>query len=44
VGLVFRTIGQELQQPFDYAPGRNVEEPLPLITFREDEWLEAGEE
>ena len=44
VGLVFRAIGQEVQQAFDYVPGRSVEEPLPLVTFREDEWMEEGED
>jgi formate dehydrogenase subunit beta len=44
VGVVFRAIGQETQAVFDYAPGRDVEEPLPLVTFREDEWMEIGEE
>jgi formate dehydrogenase subunit beta len=44
VGRVFRAIGKQVQQVFDYEPGRNVEEPLPLITFREDEWEEIGEE
>jgi formate dehydrogenase subunit beta len=44
VGQVFRAIGQELQKTFDYVPGRSVEEPLPLVTFREDEWMEVGEE
>jgi formate dehydrogenase subunit beta len=44
VGRVFRAIGQEVQQVFDYEPGRNVEEPLPLVTFREDEWTGVGEE
>ncbi len=44
VGRVFRTIGQQVQAVFDYVPGGNVEEPLPLITFREDEWMEVGEE
>ena len=43
VGMVFRAIGQRLQQTFDYAPGRNVDEPLPLITFKADEWSEVGE-
>ena len=43
VGLVFRTIGQKVQQAFDYTPGRDVEEPLPLVTFREDEWAQIGE-
>ena len=44
VGLVFRAIGQEVQEAFNYVPGRSVEDPLPMITFREDEWMEVGEE
>jgi formate dehydrogenase subunit beta len=44
VGRVFRAIGQQVQQAFEYEPGRSVEDPLPLITFREDEWLDVGEE
>ena len=44
VGLVFRAVGRSLQELFDYLPGRDVEEPLPLITFREDEWTDVGEE
>ena len=43
VGLVFRAVGDRLQQVFDYIPGRDVEEPLPLITFKADEWTEVGE-
>jgi formate dehydrogenase subunit beta len=44
VGQVFRAVGQQVQEVFDYVPGRSVEEPLPLVTFREDEWMEVGEE
>ena len=44
VGRVFRAIGQEVQEVFDYEPGRDIDEPLPLVTFREDEWVEIGEE
>ena len=44
VGRVFRTIGQQVQAAFDYEPGRSVDAPLPLITFRENEWTEVGEE
>jgi formate dehydrogenase subunit beta len=44
VGQVFRAIGQTTQEVFEYDPGRSVEEPLPLITFEEDEWSEVGEE
>ena len=43
VGLVFRAVGQRLQSTFEYAPGRNFEEPLPLVTFKADEWTEVGE-
>jgi formate dehydrogenase subunit beta len=44
VGQVFRAVGQQVQDVFEYVPGRSVEEPLPLVTFREDEWMEVGEE
>jgi formate dehydrogenase subunit beta len=44
VGLVFRTIGQEVQAEFNYVPGADVEEPLPMITFREEEWTHVGEQ
>ena len=43
VGQVFRAIGQRVQGTFDYLPGRSLEEPLPLITFKADEWNEVGE-
>jgi len=43
VGLVFRAVGQKLDQTFEYLPGRDVAEPLPLITFKADEWSEVGE-
>jgi len=29
---------------FDYVSGRNLDEPLPLATFRESEFLKVGEE
>ena len=44
VAQVFRAMGQDVQLVFEYEPGRSVEEPLPLITFQEDEWTEVGEE
>ncbi len=44
VATVFRAIGQETQAVFDYEPGRDVDEPLPLVTFKEDEWMDVGEE
>ncbi|MEE8389469.1 MAG: 4Fe-4S dicluster domain-containing protein [Anaerolineae bacterium] len=44
VTQVFRAIGQQVQEVFEYVPGQSVEDPLPLVTFREDEWMEVGEE
>jgi len=43
VGIVFRAIGQRLQATFEYIPGRDKEEQLPLVTFKADEWTEVGE-
>jgi formate dehydrogenase subunit beta len=43
VGQVFRAIGQRVQEKFGYLPGRSLDEPLPLITFKADEWEEVGE-
>lgn len=44
VGTIFSAIGEEVQAKFEYIPGRDVAEPLPLITFRPDEWSAIGEE
>jgi formate dehydrogenase subunit beta len=43
VGLAFRAIGQRLGAVFGYAPGRSPDEPLPLSTFKADEWMVVGE-
>jgi formate dehydrogenase subunit beta len=43
VGQVFRAVGQRVQETFSYLPGRALDEPLPLITFKADEWNEVGE-
>ncbi len=39
VGEIFRTVGQKVQAMFDYVPGRSLDEPLPLSTFKENELL-----
>ncbi len=44
VGRVFRAIGADAQAVFEYMPGRDLEEPLPLVTFKENEWTDIGEE
>jgi formate dehydrogenase subunit beta len=41
VGQIFATIGGQVQADFDYAPGVNRTEPLPLQDFHEEEFLEV---
>ncbi|MGQ9582225.1 MAG: 4Fe-4S dicluster domain-containing protein [Thermoplasmatota archaeon] len=43
VALVFSAIGESVQKIFDYVPGRDPGEPLPLATFKEKELEEVGE-
>lgn len=43
VGLVFSAIGEQVDAVFEYVPGRDLSEALPLITFQANEWLEVGE-
>lgn len=43
VGTIFSAISEQVQAAFSYQPGRDVEEPLPLITFQPNEWTEIGE-
>lgn len=43
VGEVFQAIGRQVQNLFDYVPGRTVDETLPLLTFSENEWMAFGE-
>jgi formate dehydrogenase subunit beta len=37
VARLFSILGQDIQKIFDYIPGRNLDEELPLATFKEDE-------
>jgi formate dehydrogenase subunit beta len=43
VGAIFSAVGSQVQAAFDYVPGRNVDEPLPLIAFQTNEWMDVGE-
>lgn len=44
VGAIFSAVGAQVQATFNYTPGRDVKEPLPLITFQPNEWTAIGEE
>lgn len=37
LAAIFRSIGQKVQAIYDYVPGRSLEEPPPVTTFRENE-------
>jgi len=41
---IFKTVGYNVQEIFKYVPGRDLEEPLPLTTFKEEELQNVGEE
>ena len=43
VATIFRAVGEKVQALFDYAPGRSLEDELPVATFREDELTSLGE-
>ncbi|HLE15529.1 MAG TPA: 4Fe-4S dicluster domain-containing protein, partial [Anaerolineales bacterium] len=43
VGAIFSTVGEQVQAAFEYHPGLDVDEALPLITFQANEWTEIGE-
>lgn len=43
VGVVFTLVGEQVQRAFDYQPGKDARQPLPLITFETNEWEEIGE-
>jgi formate dehydrogenase subunit beta len=40
---IFQLIGNSVQELFDYVPGRNLEDELPPVAFREDEFEWIGE-
>ncbi len=42
VARVFKYVGQKVQDTFEYVPGRNPEEEVPLSTFKEDEFPTVG--
>jgi formate dehydrogenase subunit beta len=43
VGMIFSAVAEQVQAAFEYIPGYDVDEPLPLVTFKPDEWTSVGE-
>jgi formate dehydrogenase (coenzyme F420) beta subunit len=40
---VFIPVAENTQKEFDYHPGKDTKEKIPMIVYREDEFLEVGE-
>lgn len=43
LSVLFKKVSRNAQAAFDYLSGRSWEEPLPLTTFKEDEFCQVGE-
>jgi formate dehydrogenase subunit beta len=43
VDTLFQTVGRRTQELFDYVPGRDLDEPIPVSTFQEEEFSNLGE-
>jgi len=43
LSLIFKKIGESVQNMFDYVPGKDVDEKIPLITFEQEEFAEVEE-
>lgn len=44
VSTLFMKVGMDTAALFDYVPGRDVEESIPVMVFKEQEFQEIGEE
>jgi len=43
LSIIFKKIGESVQKMFDYVPGKNTDEELPLSTFEKEELVEYEE-
>lgn len=43
VSIIFMKVGESVQKMFDYIPGKNVDEDIPLVTFEKEEFTEIEE-
>jgi len=41
VAMIFKKVGESVQKMFDYIPGKDAEEDIPLVTFKEEEFAEV---
>ena len=43
ISIIFKRVGESVQKKFGYVPGKDVEEALPLVTFKQEEFSEIEE-
>jgi formate dehydrogenase subunit beta len=43
LSIIFKKVGESIQQIFEYIPGKNIEEKIPLLTYEEEEFTEIEE-
>jgi len=43
ISIIFKKVGESIQNMFEYIPGKNVEEEIPLVTFKQEEFAEIEE-
>jgi formate dehydrogenase subunit beta len=43
LSIIFKKVGESIQEMFKYTPGKNVEEEVPLVTFKQEELSEIEE-
>jgi formate dehydrogenase subunit beta len=41
VSMMFKKIGESIQEMFNYLPGRDIDENIPLVTFEKNELIEV---
>jgi formate dehydrogenase subunit beta len=44
LSIIFKKVSESIQQMFEYTPGKNIEEEIPLLTYEEEEFTEIEEE
>jgi formate dehydrogenase subunit beta len=44
VAEIFSMVGDSLQKVFEYFPGRDIKEAVPSGTYKEEEFVEIGEQ
>ena len=43
IATIFKKVGESIQKTFNYVPGKNVDEEIPLVTFKQEEFAEIEE-